>query len=308
MQAPQLDRLFARYPRYAGLYAQVQASDVMLAASARTALVKHGNKLAAAAENILGWMAQAYGEELVPCYVERIGHLNALQERFALAPSAATLCAPDTPVDRDAYDIALLLSFFLTHHRFEILSSLKSFLDFVRAPEGRIASVGMGTGYELYVAANTLQGWALEGYDSDPVCRAGARRLLDHYGVQGDITLGSTFALTDFDESCAGRFDAIVLCELLEHLDDPLAALVTTKRYLRPGGAMFVTMAINIAQEDHIYLYPDVAACRAQVLEAGLEILHERALPVLLHEDMPTEAPAGALFHGNYVAIVRRPA
>jgi hypothetical protein len=38
-------------------------------------------------------------------------------------------------------------------------------------------------------------------------------------------------------------------------------------------------MAVNIAQEDHIYLYPDLESCRRQVRGAGLDIVHEWISP-----------------------------
>lgn len=319
MEDPRFSSFLARYPRYAAAYTALAARDPILEQSARTVFRTQGNKLGVAAENILQWVEFAYGtpsgeraamaagvetgaasaaaDAYVSRYVERVAALNALQARFARAPSAATLGAPGTHVARDDYDIALLLSLVFSTHRFEILAALKAFLDFVRQPHGRFASVG--TGYELYVAQSRL-----EGYDTDPACRRGAQRLLDFYRASAGVTPGAEFPLTSFDPSRAGAYDAIVLCELLEHLPDPLAALTTTRRYLRPGGAMFVTMAINIEQEDHLHLYPDVASCQTQIRDAGLEIVHERALPVMLHENMADAAPA-PLFHGNYVAVVK---
>jgi SAM-dependent methyltransferase len=310
MEDPRFSQFLARYPRYAAAYTALAAHDPILEQSARTVFRKQGNKLGVAAENILQWVDHAYGAPSVGAsayvsrYIERVAALNALQAQFAHAPSAATLGAPGTSVARDDYDIALLLSLVFSMHRFEILAALKSFLDFVRQPHGLFASVGMGTGYELYVAQSRLEGWQIEGYDTDPACQRGAQRLLDFYGALAGVTLGAEFPLTGFDPQRASAYDAIVLCELLEHLPDPVTALTTTRRYLRPGGAMFVTMAINIAQEDHIYLYPDVASCQAQIRNAGLDILHERALPVTLHENMADAAPA-SLFHGNYVAVVK---
>ena len=42
---------------------------------------------------------------------------------------------------------------------------------------------------------------------------------------------------------------------------------------------MFVTMAVNIAQEDHVFLYPDIAACRKQIKDSGLQIHWEWISP-----------------------------
>ena len=51
------------------------------------------------------------------------------------------------------------------------------------------------------------------------------------------------------------RYGKIVLCEILEHLAEPETALRNMRAALHPEGTMFATMAINIAQEDHVFLY-----------------------------------------------------
>jgi hypothetical protein len=40
---------------------------------------------------------------------------------------------------------------------------------------------------------------------------------------------------------------------------------------LRPAGRAFITAAITAPNADHIYLYEDVAAVEAQLVEAGFE-------------------------------------
>jgi hypothetical protein len=93
------------------------------------------------------------------------------------------------------------------------------------------------------------------------------------------------------------------MCELLEHLSDPLGALETAREYLVPGGLLFVTMAINIAQEDHIFLYESVSACQRQLLRARLSTVREWLIPVTSHPAMLKRQ--GNLAKGNYVAMVR---
>ena len=74
------------------------------------------------------------------------------------------------------------------------------------------------------------------------------------------------------------------------------------RQYLARGGRAYVTMAINIAQEDHIFLYPDVDSCRIQLGEAGLNIVSEWVTP---QTTLPPPADREAGFRkGNYVAVV----
>jgi 2-polyprenyl-3-methyl-5-hydroxy-6-metoxy-1,4-benzoquinol methylase len=169
-------------------------------------------------------------------------------------------------------------------------------------PAGRIASIGTGTGYELQRMAALPAGWIIESYDIEEQVQAEARDFLGHFGVTRPVEWGREFPLDDPPPSLRGRYDALVLCELLEHLSNPAAALASVRDCLAPHGRAFVTMAINIAQEDHVYLYPDIASCRAQIAGANLRTLSEWITP---QTTLPPPADRERGFRkGNYVAVV----
>ena len=42
---------------------------------------------------------------------------------------------------------------------------------------------------------------------------------------------------------------------------------------------MFLTMAVNIAQEDHVFLYGSVEQAQRQVLDCGYRIVREMLTP-----------------------------
>jgi len=255
------------------------------------------------AEDILGFLAWRYPDaDPVAEYIRRAEALAALQERFDREPSVATLSGPAEPVPRDRYNISLLLSIVLTNHRFEIMQQLDAFLANCTEPVGRIASVGTGTGYELRLTARTLPpGWTIESYDTDETVRADAQHYLEFFGVKRPVVWGNEFPLDEVRPDFRGKYSAIVLCEVLEHLPDPLQCLRSVREYLAPGGRAFVTMAVNIAQEDHIFLYPDVDSCRIQLREAGLNIVSEWVTP---QTTLPPPADREAVFRkGDYVAV-----
>jgi 2-polyprenyl-3-methyl-5-hydroxy-6-metoxy-1,4-benzoquinol methylase len=97
-----------------------------------------------------------------------------------------------------------------------------------------------------------------------------------------------------------------VLCELLEHVSMPQQLLAAVSARLGERGAAFVTMAINLAQEDHVYWYRDLEACRAQIAAAGLRCLRERFISVAASERAIDAAGAdtAGMVVGNYVAGV----
>jgi SAM-dependent methyltransferase len=241
--------------------------------------------------------------DLVEAYVTRAGALATLQQRFETDPRPETLGDPDAPIDRDLYNLSLLLSIALTNHRFEIMQRLDEFLRGCRGA-GRIASIGTGTGYELHrMAAILPETWSIESYDIDESVQTEARAFLDYFDVHRDVRWGTEFPLDSPPADFRGCYDAIVMCELLEHLPDPGAALTAARACLAPDGSIFATMAINIAQEDHIYLYSDIASCRAQIRQAGLSPISEWITP---QTTLPPPADRERTFKkGNYVATLR---
>lgn len=287
---------------YRRAYEQLAAADPMLARSARTVVEMHGAEIGSISDTILAWAQCHYGPEFIAKYVQRVQLLNRLQERFLAAPNAESIGDPTVKIQRETYDLALLLSFVYSNHRFEILQALKEFLRSIVSPHGRLASIGIGTGYELHVIENALPGWKIEGYDTDDEALGHAICLLRKLSLNGNTKLGGLFPLEEVDVELRRCFHAIVMCELLEHLPNPLKALETAREYLTADGYMFVTMAINIAQEDHVFLYPTVSACQQQLQCAKLFVVREWQIPVIVHPSMLRRRTE--LSRGNYCAIV----
>jgi hypothetical protein len=296
----------ARFPAYRRTFRRLAAESAALAVSGYAVFLRHGHVLGPIAEDVLDPVERHAPVDFVERYVARVTRLQRLQRAFDADPCAATLAGDRAPVDRDSYDLSLSMSTIFTAHRFEIRQQLCDFLRWLRRPEGRLASVGMGTGEEVRMAARALPGWEIEGYDTDPRTQASVERLLAYAGLTGRIRLGTELPLDRVDPSRRGRYDGIILCELLEHLEAPLQALRCVRAYLSGGGAAFVTMAVNLAQEDHIFLYPSLDACREQLRRAGLERRFEWITPSDL---MPAESQAAreaGFRSGNYIAVVGR--
>lgn len=259
---------------------------------------------AAVAGSILAYVTRRFPtHDPIETYVRRARALTVLQDRFDADPRPETLGDPGAPIDRDAYNLSLLLSVAFTNHRFEIMQQMTRFLESCKAPSGRIASIGTGSGYELGRMATLLPpGWQIESYDIDPALQVEARAFLEYFGITRPVGWGKEFPLENPPEQFRNRYDAIVMCELLEHLPDPGRALVAARDCLTPNGRIFATMAINIAQEDHIYLYPDIASCRTQIWEAGLKSVSEWITP---QTTLRPAADREANFRkGNYIGVL----
>jgi SAM-dependent methyltransferase len=144
------------------------------------------------------------------------------------------------------------------------------------APRGRMLEVGCGHGLLLDEAR--ARGWAVEGLEIAAASREHARSL----GL--DVRDETLEAAGD------GGYHAVVLSDVLEHLDDPVGALGRIARLLLPGGvALIVTPdpASRTARlagsrwwgylPSHTYLIPH-ATLRDLLRDAGLDTVEARHL------------------------------
>ena len=141
------------------------------------------------------------------------------------------------------------------------------------APRGRMLEVGCGHGLLLDEARR--RGWAVEGLELANASREHARSL----GLEvRDQTL----------EEAEGVYGAVVLADVLEHLDDPVAALRQIADLLAPGGVTLIVTPDPASRTarlagsrwwgylpSHTYLIPHTTL-RGLLRDAGLETVEER--------------------------------
>jgi 2-polyprenyl-3-methyl-5-hydroxy-6-metoxy-1,4-benzoquinol methylase len=169
-----------------------------------------------------------------------------------------------------------------------------------RAP--RVLEIGVGHGLMALTLLRELPEALYQGVDISPFSLDYAARLLSANGV--DLSRASLR-----EEDAAGpaavtgqECDAVLCCEVLEHVEDPAALLRTVRRRLRPDGLAFVTTVANVEADDHIYRFEDEAHIRRVVEAAGLRVASELALPLRGYETARPRplnyaavlAPAGA--------------
>jgi SAM-dependent methyltransferase len=301
---PDFEAFLRDHPSYNTAYRNIEDQSFVLALAAVAVYENYGQELGRTADEILSYVNSHYPDNYIQQYVARVEQLQNLDIRFKANPSAVTLGDPALHVDRNIYDLGLLLSILFTRHRFEIIQQLKQFLNSLLQNAGRIASIGAGPGYEIKLIADALPGWRIESYETNKEAQQRAARLLDYFQVRAPIIFEDLFPFDVPAPALRDQYDAIVCCELLEHLDDPASALRAIRACLRPDGRAFVTMAVNIAQEDHVFLYPDIASCRAQIADSGLACVSEWIAPRTAMSDMKDREKG--FKSGNYIAVTRR--
>lgn len=304
MPAGAFDEFMEAHPAYARAYRLLAASDSVLALSARTTHALIQEDLNESAELLPAFLERCAPGDYVGRYVRRVRALAAIQSQFNRSPSAEALRGSSGPIDRLDYDISLLLSIIFTSHRAEIMRSLKEFC--LRLPQspGALAITGVGVGYEYVLARRHAPRYEIVGYDTDSEALDFARRLAVFAGVEGGRLNCAHFPTAGEDCRETRTFEAVIACEIMEHLQEPDQALNTFRSQLSAGGRLFVTMAVNLAQEDHVFWYSDPADCERQLRAAGFRIIEQSFAPIRVAPNAPVVRGAP---RGNYIATAERP-
>jgi len=135
--------------------------------------------------------------------------------------------------DWDAYgrsrDIWFLRKFYLHHHLSErkIISLLKEM-----SPSIKVLDIGCGDGYYLNVLSK-MGFQHVQGVDPS------------HSFIERCRKRGFSVRQKSLDElSENGQFDLILLMQVLEHLEDPIRAVLIIKRLLRHKGHLLLTVPV----------------------------------------------------------------
>lgn len=163
------------------------------------------------------------------------------------------------------------------------MNQAQSFLFYRERFLGRLAAagdyleVGPGHGLLMYFASRILTAGHLTGWDVSRSAIDMARAMLEAMGVGRPYTL----ELGDILEPPAVRrhFDAIVVSEVLEHLEQPDAALRTVHKLLNNDGLAFFNVPVNSPAPDHIHLWRSPEEVEALVRDWGFAIIDSEAVP-----------------------------
>lgn len=138
--------------------------------------------------------------------------------------------------------------------------------------------VGPGHGLLIYFAARDPNANSLTGWDVSEGSIQSTRRALATIGVERKVDLVRQDV---FDASGAReRFDSVVVSEVLEHLEDPLRALRSLKKWMRPDGRIWVNMPVNSPAPDHLYLLRTPEEMLDLMREGGFTVEEYRFFPM----------------------------
>lgn len=133
----------------------------------------------------------------------------------------------------------------------------------------RVLDAGCGTGTNLEMLSEFGEVW---GVEASPIALEAAHRRTQR---PSNLVLG-TLPGTNLDPSL--RFELITLLDVLEHLDEPVAALKELRGRLAPNGQLLVTVpafqflwSVHDDQNQHRLRY-DLRTLSGQLSQAGLSV------------------------------------
>ena len=141
-----------------------------------------------------------------------------------------------------------------------------------RKQGGRYLEVGPGHGF-FFMKAMELSGCDdFTGVDISRTSLDMTAAIVGHYDDEAPAAL--QLIETDFLKFDRGEtgYDTLVMGEVLEHVEQPVAFVRKLAELANPGAHVYVTTCLNAPAVDHIYLFPDVPSVESMLTGNGFTI------------------------------------
>lgn len=142
---------------------------------------------------------------------------------------------------------------------------------------GKYLEVGPGHGEYLSIAIENTNFDYYIGIDISPSATEQTSKFLNHYYRNKPDLLNRLEVKCEdffkFDNN--DKFDAIVISQVIEHVENPGDFLRKTRKLANKSALIYVSTAINSPFPDHIYHFHDSDEVRKLIKESGLEIIDE---------------------------------
>ncbi|HXZ17708.1 MAG TPA: class I SAM-dependent methyltransferase [Roseiarcus sp.] len=146
---------------------------------------------------------------------------------------------------------------------------------------GRHLEIGPGHGMLLHLALRFGAFASLSAWDVSETSVLHVQSILRMLGEaeRVDLQLMDLYSERALAEN-RGRFDTVVLSEVLEHLERPRLALEIIRELLAPNGAVWINVPANGPAPDHLFLLRSPVEAEEVVRSAGLKIVRAAAFPI----------------------------
>jgi 2-polyprenyl-3-methyl-5-hydroxy-6-metoxy-1,4-benzoquinol methylase len=196
----------------------------------------------------------------------------------------------------DRYMYGLAISTFLWPNHVEMARFFRQRVPTDRA--GRYLEVGPGHGF-LFLTAMELGAFdSYLGIDLSAASIAQTRSVVEHFHPGRSVSLEQRDFL-DAAGLAPGSFSAIVMGEVLEHVEQPGRFLDRIAELAADDAFIFVTTCVNAPAVDHIYLWRSTDELEELIRKCGLRIVDPLRLPYegkSLEESLSAELPINVAY------------
>lgn len=221
-------------------------------------------------------IAECYNTIVVDTMREQIYFQRNKRYRHATYADVAGLVYDDPEyMEKYMYGLAVTLFFWPAHR--ELKRFFHRTLPKDRA--GRYLEVGPGHGFYFMSSMTSSSYSSFTGIDISAKSVEMTRDILEsgYFGTFTDYeVLCQDFFRSDSNEE---PFDALVMGEVLEHVEDPGMFLRQTRALTRPDSYIYVSTCMNAPAVDHLFLFTSPDHLKSIIAEAGLSVVDECLIP-----------------------------
>ncbi len=224
----------------------------------------------------LSYMAECYNTVVQDIFVEQIHFMRHKRYRhFSYADVAAAVYEDPQYMAKYIYGLSLTLFLWSIHRQ------LKRFFEetLPKDERGEYLEIGPGHGWYLMTALTKTAYTRFLGVDVSQKSIEICANILESgcFGQFTNYTLRcADFVTADFE---GRKFDALVMGEVLEHVEVPVAFLRRVKEITRPQSHIFISTCMNAPAIDHISLFSSLDHLESVIDSAGLRIARRCLLP-----------------------------
>lgn len=224
----------------------------------------------------LEYLAECYNVIVQDTYLEQIYFMRNKRYRHSTyAEVAATVYDDPDYMEKYMYGLALTLFFWPAHR------TLKEFFIQTLPTDrgGRYLEIGPGHGFFFMSAMQNARFDSFTAVDISKKSIEMTRNIVEskYFGEYSDFTLErADFLTSDFANQ---PFDAVVMGEVLEHVEQPQQFLERIRRITTPESYIYVSTCMNAPAVDHLSLFESVDHLKEYVHAAGLRCKRECVVP-----------------------------
>lgn len=200
-----------------------------------------------------------------------------------------------------SYMIGLAISQYLWGTHYEIYSFFKNYISEISNKIDSYLEIGPGHGLFLNKALDYLDNKAdVEALDISPISINITKSIINYFKPTRNVQY---YNIDILDFNIDKKYDFIVICEVIEHLENPEILLTRIKNLLANQGRLFISTCVNCPAIDHVYHFRAISEIIDLFDNLGFMIENDLVLPV---EDLPMHEIICKKITINYCALLKK--